>query len=48
VVLNAEYADDPESARALAASICPEAKRLGLRTVIYPLALDDGFRVACD
>ena len=47
-VLNAEYADDPGSARALAASICPQAKRLGLRTVIYPLELDDGFRVACD
>ena len=47
-VLNVEYAEDARAARALAGDVCPRAQRLGLRTLILPLALDDAFRLACD
>lgn len=47
-VLNVEYAADEPAARALAGEVCPRAQRLGLRTLILPLALDDAFRVSCD
>ena len=47
-VLNVEYAADASSARALAGDVCPRAQRLGLRTLILPLALDDAFRLSCD
>ena len=46
-VLNAEYADDRDQARALEASVCPAAQSAGLRTLILPHDLDDAFRVAC-
>ena len=38
----------PPSARTLAGDVCPRAQRLGLRTLILPLALDDAFRLSCD
>jgi len=44
-VFNAEYArrfvDDP-------AGVCADSRRLGLRTLILPLELDNSFRVSCD
>lgn len=47
-VFNVEYADDAGAARALAASVCPQARAAGLRTLILPLDLDDSFRVSCE
>ena len=47
-VFNAEYADTAADANAQAVTLCPEANREDLRTLIMPLALDDSFRVSCD
>lgn len=46
-VFDAEYADNEADARALADDVCPEADRLGIATLLLPLALDDAFRLAC-
>ena len=49
-VLNAEYVepDSADTAAAARARICAQAEAAGTITLILPLALDDGFRVACN
>jgi len=47
-VLNVEYPDKAAEAESLAASVCPKARTLNLRTLILPLDLDDSFRISCD
>lgn len=47
-VLNAEYAPDEVAANGIAGAVCAQAREFGLRTLILPLALDDGFRLSCD
>jgi hypothetical protein len=46
-VLNAEYADDVDAARAMESEVCRAARAEGLQTLILPYALDDAFRIAC-
>jgi len=46
-ILNVEYAAGLTAANVLAVSVCPAANALGLRTLILPENLDDGFRVSC-
>ena len=46
-VFDAEYVDQSGAAQSLADAVCPEARRLGIATLVLPLELDDAFRVAC-
>ena len=46
-VLNVEYAGSLAEANELAASVCPRARAVGLRTLVLPVDLDDEFRVSC-
>ena len=46
-VLNVEYVADAAEALRARSEICPAANAAGLRTLIMPWDLDDGFRIAC-
>jgi len=46
-VLNAEYAGSLDDGKALANEICAAAAAAGLRTVVFPLALDGSWDVPC-
>jgi hypothetical protein len=46
-VLNVEYAADLAAALRARTAVCPAANDAGLRTLILPWDLDDGFRVPC-
>lgn len=47
-VFNAEYAKAYQSAGAERDALCLDAKKLGLRTLVLPLALDGSTRFSCD
>lgn len=47
-IFNIEYADTESAGRALAATLCPQARLEGMRTLIMPLNLDDAWRISCD
>jgi hypothetical protein len=46
-VLNAEYSANLGAAQARSATLCPQARASGLRTLILHKDLDDTFRVSC-
>lgn len=46
-VLSAEYAPDEATARARAATVCPDARHRGFTTLFLPLDLDGTWEVAC-
>jgi hypothetical protein len=47
-VFNAEYARKFVKKRRARAKACRRARRLGLRTLVLPIQLDDSFRHSCD
>jgi hypothetical protein len=47
-VFNAEYAKVYQSAGTERDTLCADAKKLGLRTLVLPLKLDDTARFSCD
>jgi hypothetical protein len=47
-VFNAEYAKAYQSAGSERDTLCADAKKLGLRTLVLPLKLDDTARFSCD
>lgn len=47
-VFNAEYAATYVNFAASRAQLCEEARNRSLRTLVLPIALDDGFRFSCD
>lgn len=47
-VFNAEYAKAYQSAGTARDNLCADAKKLGLRTLVLPLALDGSARFSCD
>jgi hypothetical protein len=47
-VFNAEYAKAYQSAGSARDALCLDAKKLGLRTLVLPLALDGSTRFSCD
>ncbi|MDQ2823730.1 MAG: endo alpha-1,4 polygalactosaminidase [Pseudomonadota bacterium] len=47
-VFNAEYAKAYQSAGSVRDALCADAKKLGLRTLVLPLALNDSTRFSCD
>jgi hypothetical protein len=46
-VFNAEYAEWYRR-RPARAALCRAVRKVGLRTLLLPLDLDDAFRIACD
>jgi hypothetical protein len=47
-VFNAEYADRYVRVADAREALCAEARALGVKTLVLPAALDDGFRFACE
>lgn len=47
-VFNAEYAKSYQTAGTARDALCADAKKLGLRTLVLPLDLDDSTRFSCD
>lgn len=47
-IFNIEYTDTEAEGRALAATLCPQARLEGMRTLIMPLLLDGSWRISCD
>lgn len=47
-VFNAEYAKSYQTAGSARDALCLDAKKLGLRTLVLPLALDGSARFSCD
>ncbi|NQW20607.1 MAG: endo alpha-1,4 polygalactosaminidase [Chloroflexi bacterium] len=47
-VLNAEYPGSQNTAIESASATCPEAKQLGIHTLLLPLDLDGSWRVSCE
>lgn len=47
-IFNAEYRDSLQEAEALAQTLCPKAQSENIRTIIFPLMLDDTYRLSCE